>query len=146
MLSLNKMTRDNLKILLDNMDDAIKKINRLDMYYYRSNNDLELLYNIDKKHKLSEPDCGTSACLLGLCPLIKGLEPSEVVFNRYNEIIWDNYSESIFPGLRKIFVQTKSNNVSTFKCISYWDYLFGQHNPNSLEDAKCRIQKILDID
>ncbi len=79
--------------------------------------------------KTKQENCKTSACLAGWIGLLRP--------NWYqNYSTWKDFSHSL--------VGEKVDNI--FYTGDKWDYLFGSHNTNSIDDAEDRLKKLIDND
>ena len=129
-----EITRKNLTLLMNGAREAVTKVTEFNMGLFRFNDD----DSYQTMESLLVPPCGTSACYLGLAPLIDGLEPEsyrdfELCQSESGyplEIMWNLYSDRLFPFL------TDRGDL--------WSYLFGPGNVNNLDNAIDRTKRLLE--
>ena len=121
-------TISNLKKLLKFLNKPLPKHIVFDMEDYRYLPNESLNYT-NQSSQITNPDCGTSMCLLGLCTLVPGLEPLDEFFNVLNQMSWSRYSDDTFPDIDR--------------GSRTWYFLFGGDNPNCIFKAKERINKVI---
>ena len=94
-----ELTLKNLKILKKFLNKPLPNSICFDMSSFREHPDVLILVN--HISQILKPECGTSACLLGLCVLVPELKPSLDRYTAYNRLCWNDYSSDIFPVLKK---------------------------------------------